>query len=323
METAQEIYSRLKWTTRIRPMVVGAYIANLLAPARRRYVPTKSGLTFYVDPLANLGEELIKHGEYEPETEKLFRELLGPGDTFLDVGANEGYFTTLAASIVGANGHVVAVEPQKELCEVIEINLSANKQYAVVLHGALGGIVGQDCDLFLYPSLNTGAASIVRKPKLYRRIEKSPFIDPQNLLEARIHCDLVKVDVEGFEKNVIESLLPLLQQGKIWKLLLDYHATILAENEVNPEEIEGRILSAGMRLVGSPNEYQGYRLYQWGEDGRRENTSSNNNSADCGNSGLGIFSGHSAVKNPLVLIMILAFVAVMFWYGWVLTPVAP
>lgn len=265
---AQDIHSRLKWTHRVRPMAAGAFLADRLAPDRRTIITTKRGLRFYVDPLSNLGEVLVRCGEYEPETEQMFRDLLRPGDCFLDVGANEGYFTALGASLVGDIGRVVAVEPQGKLCDIIEINVSLNGEKATVVHGALGGVDGQECELFLYPSLNTGASSILHKPKLYRHIEKTTFVNPEDLLGDRPFFNLVKVDVEGFEGKVVDSLEPLLQAGKIRLLVLDYHAAILTANRVDPKEIESRIVSAGMSLGGGSTSYQGYRIYRWTESGK-------------------------------------------------------
>lgn len=259
---AQALYSRLKWTYRVRPMAVGAFLADRLAPDRRTVITTKRGLRLYIDPLSNLGEVLVRTGEYEPETEQMFRDLLRPGNSFLDVGANEGYFAALAASLVGPTGYVVAVEPQGKLCDIIEINVSLNGEKATVVHGALGGVKGQPLELFLYPSLNTGASSILRKPKLYRRIEKTTFVNPEELLGDRPFFNLVKVDVEGFEGKVVGSLEPLLQAGKIRLLVIDYHASILAANRIDPKEIESRILSAGMSLDGGSADYQGYRIYR-------------------------------------------------------------
>jgi FkbM family methyltransferase len=249
-------------------MAVGAFLADTLAPDRRTVITAKSGLRFYVDPLNNLGEVLVNRGEYEPETEQMFRDLLRPGDSFLDVGANEGYFTTLGAFLVGDRGYVAAVEPQGKLCDIIEINVALNGEKATVAHGALGGVKGQPCDLFLYPSLNTGAASMVRKPKLYRNIEKTSFIDPMELLGELPFFNMVKVDVEGFEGMVIDRLETMMGEGKIRILVLDYHASILAANGVDPKGIESRILSATMTLDGGSADYQGYRIYRWaGDDG--------------------------------------------------------
>ncbi len=56
-------------------------------------------------------QRLMYFGEYEPAQSQWVRDILKPGATFLDVGANVGHYTTLAASLVGSEGHVVAFEP--------------------------------------------------------------------------------------------------------------------------------------------------------------------------------------------------------------------
>lgn len=53
-------------------------------------------------------------GTVETEVQDALAELLRPGDVFYDVGANVGYFTIIAARLVGPEGRVVAVEPQPE-----------------------------------------------------------------------------------------------------------------------------------------------------------------------------------------------------------------
>jgi protein-L-isoaspartate O-methyltransferase len=48
---------------------------------------------------------------WEPFSAKLLKEKLSVGDTFIDVGANIGYFSALAASIVSSEGSVYTFEP--------------------------------------------------------------------------------------------------------------------------------------------------------------------------------------------------------------------
>ncbi len=261
IESAQRTYEQYRWTTRVRPMVVGAFVANLLASERRTIVEASSGLKYYVDPLSNLGCSLVKTRRYEAETEEMIREHLTQKESFLDVGANEGYFSVLAASIVGPSGYVAAVEPQSRLCDIIRINFGLNGTTGTVLNAALGGVKGEHCQLNLYPSLNTGASSIFRKPRLYRRIETAAFADPLEILGSHSSFAFVKIDVEGYESEVVASLQPLLQSGRIRTLLIDYHASILHAEGIDPRAIERTILDSGMFLKSGSAEYSGYRLY--------------------------------------------------------------
>jgi FkbM family methyltransferase len=261
-ERARLVRQQLGWTNRVRPMVVGAFIAGALAPERRTVIETASGSKCFADPLTNLGQSLLDEGCYEPETEHIIRQHLSNGDSFLDVGANEGYFSALAALIVGENGYVAAVEPQSRLSEIIHINLALNRVQANVFCGALGGPKGNTHELYLSPALNTGYSSLSNRPRFTRQSETVSFVDPEELLSGRDFFALAKVDVEGFEGEVIESLSPLIERGKISSLLLDYHETLLQARGVAPADIERKILDRGMSLDDKPSGYSGYRLYR-------------------------------------------------------------
>lgn len=261
IERARALNYRLGWTNQLRPMVVGAFFADMLAPERRTIIETDSGAKYFVDPLSNFGQSLLENGHYELETERILREHLTARDSFMDVGANEGYFSVLAASIVGSSGYVASVEPQSRLCEIVRINLALNGVQGNIFQGALGGPKGAPCELYLSPSLNTGFSSLSNRPRFSRRSETVNFIDPVEVLGVRDAFALVKVDVEGFESEVVDSLLPLIEKGQVQALVLDYHAPILQARGIEPVAIERKILEAGMSLDRSPEEFSGYRLY--------------------------------------------------------------
>ena len=75
-------------------------------------VTTCEGFRMHVDPGDYaVGHTIARTGSYEPEVSAALRELLGPGGTFVDVGANVGWFSLLGASLVGPSGRVIAIEP--------------------------------------------------------------------------------------------------------------------------------------------------------------------------------------------------------------------
>ena len=75
-------------------------------------VTTCEGFRMHVDPGDYaVGHTIARTGSYEPEVSAALREVLGPGGTFVDVGANIGWFSMLGASLVGPSGRVIAVEP--------------------------------------------------------------------------------------------------------------------------------------------------------------------------------------------------------------------
>lgn len=263
-----ELLRRFGWLTRVRPMLIGALGVRLLAPLeRRRIVDTEMGVRLYVDPLSHGGHEITVSGMYEGETFRVLMQELKANDVALDIGANEGIFTAVMAQRVGSGGMVIAIEPQSKLRDIIEINLRINgaARYRVYSR-AFGGAEDASTELNVFPALNSGASSLVRRYRFSATRETVRFVSPETLLkEAGVsHFDFVKVDVEGFEHRVVEALLPLIRRGGVRKLLLDYHASILAAHGVAPEAIHASLLEAGMHARGEPATLSAYVLYEFG-----------------------------------------------------------
>jgi hypothetical protein len=114
---------------------VGGF-AKAAFPLRRQTVDTPIG-KFWIDPVSNLGHALRREGTYEPGMRAVLESFLGPGKVFVDLGANEGYFTVLAARLTQPRGRVLAVEPQARLIPIIETNLRINKLDATIIHAAV------------------------------------------------------------------------------------------------------------------------------------------------------------------------------------------
>ena len=63
---------------------------------------------------------------YEPDVAEIFLKVLREGDTVIDIGANAGFFTALAAALVGPTGRVVSFEPDQENCARLRRNIEIN-----------------------------------------------------------------------------------------------------------------------------------------------------------------------------------------------------
>lgn len=248
---------------KVRPTILVAAPLRLLS---ERMIIEREGLRLFVDPTSNLGWMINHYGSYEELTVNIFRANIRPGDIVLDIGANEGFFSALASSLVGPSGRVIAVEPQTRLQDILEINLALNPHSpTTVIQGVVSEENGAEAQINLFPASNTGATSLVRRARVGARTETVRTWTPDAIArECEIdHFDFVKIDVEGFEPEVIRSLLPLLQQKKVGTVLLDYHTAILARRGIDPIETHRIILAAGYEQVqGDPrSEYVVYRLH--------------------------------------------------------------
>ena len=117
------------------------------------------GVRLYLDPFTALGQQLLLDGASSAKTVEILRRQLGLGKVFLDVGANEGFYSALVGRLVGPSGMVIAVEPQRACRDLIEINLRINQvSWARVYSNAMGGPDGQEGDAL---ELRTGEHRIV------------------------------------------------------------------------------------------------------------------------------------------------------------------
>jgi FkbM family methyltransferase len=264
-EALLDLLNSYGWLVRIRPQVLAEPLYRLLTPYERRRLIEWRGLRLFVDPFSHLGRNLVLHDEYENEQCELLRQMLPAGGTFIDIGANEGFFSSLAAKAVGPSGLVIAVEPQSRLRDVLEINLSLNGSGNFRIHNAaISDVDRATIAMSLTPISNTGATSAVRRYRWSRKTETVPTRTVDALIaEYKLDkIDLMKIDVEGFELEVVKSAGQALARRQIKTLAVDYHNGILQARGVSVETIHRRIVECGYRAIRGNAAEGGYVVYQ-------------------------------------------------------------
>ena len=117
------------------PGIVPFYklICKTLKPKRIISI-TCQGNKMYVDGRdKNIVPDLLSKGAYEPFETELFKKNLEKGEVVLDIGAHIGYYTLIAAKIVGNEGKVFAFEPAPDNYALLEKNVNANGYKNVIL----------------------------------------------------------------------------------------------------------------------------------------------------------------------------------------------
>lgn len=147
-------------------------------------------------------------GSFEPNEFSFLHGFLKPGMVFVDVGANDGYYTLFAARRVGPSGQVVAVEPSTRERINLRRNLQRNRIDNVhVVPAALGAAPG-DADLRLAHGAHSGhntlgqfAHADVTAAQLERvTVDTLDRVASDMKLER---IDFIKIDVEGAEGSVV------------------------------------------------------------------------------------------------------------------------
>jgi FkbM family methyltransferase len=156
-------------------------------------------------PHQNLGDRfvLFTPAYYEHEERELLPTLLRPDSVFLDIGANTGFYSLLAARCIGTAGRILAFEPNPVMYPRLVLNLSLNGLDGRVqaLSTGLAGSSGE-FDLY-YGSRQLGGASMAASGGEYHvRVPCRPLLDV--LRDQHItRIDVLKIDVEGFEPQIL------------------------------------------------------------------------------------------------------------------------
>jgi FkbM family methyltransferase len=157
---------------------------------------------------------------YETDTVAVAVASLEKGDAFIDIGANTGVFSLVAAKRVGADGVVISFEPQPKMAEVFRANMRLNGVLnAHLFEFALGERTG-NAKLSVHPG-HSGAAGLREEGDLPVLLVNPLYILP--LLQALIGSrrTLIKVDVEGAEEIVVRALAPVFDSLNISKCVVE------------------------------------------------------------------------------------------------------
>jgi FkbM family methyltransferase len=157
----------------------------------------------------DLSKPLYIGGSFEPNEFAALAAELGPGKTFVDIGANEGVYTVFAAQRVGSAGRVVAIEPSGKVVERLHANLRLNRlRNVTVVEAAIGDINGE-VELavagYSHEGQNT-VGPVVANPKVetagHERVAVRRLDDVVAELSLE-RVDVIKIDAEGSEVRVL------------------------------------------------------------------------------------------------------------------------
>lgn len=175
------------------------------------------GFKFELDVSRSTTQKLIYlEGERFIEERHLLGRLVKPGMTVVDVGANIGYYLLLFQRCLRGNGRLVCVEPSKENLPELRRTIEINEFRNVTLHEAACG--NEEGSVGLRSGINSGV--VQSKEGTYEvRVCKL-----DNLVVEKI--DFIKIDVEGYEGQVLEGADGLLRR---WRptLFLELHPHIV------------------------------------------------------------------------------------------------
>ncbi|MFW6079408.1 MAG: FkbM family methyltransferase [Gemmatimonadota bacterium] len=166
-----------------------------------------------------LARDLAVRGRREEQLKYILDRLLRPGQTVLDVGANVGYYAILEARRVGPEGHVYAIEPEPHNFRMLNANVRLNglERRIETVHAGAADRPGR---MRLLVSELSNLHTFRRQSRAgdARRALRGESVEVETVtlagfLRGRRPVDLIRMDIEGFEVEVLTGLLPAIEDG--------------------------------------------------------------------------------------------------------------
>jgi FkbM family methyltransferase len=198
----------------LRALVHRVRRLGIRPPDRTMPIPFDGQVILGNPSIGGILEGIYLRGYHEFAATACMKQRVKRGMTVIDVGADKGYNTLLAARRVGASGKVHAFEPLERAREQLIRNLAANGYSNVVIHDV--ALFDEDKHLAMSGSrLAGGDATSVD------RVHCVPFDSlPAAVATARI--GFVKIDVEGAEFNVLKGMRRMLARDRP-EILVEVH----------------------------------------------------------------------------------------------------
>jgi FkbM family methyltransferase len=206
--------------------IVEPYFAWHPRPFRAR---TVFGFSIDGDSSDLIQQWLYYFGVWEPWLSTFVRRRLRPGDTFVDVGANIGYYTLVGATIVGDSGRAVAIEASPSICARLARNVSANRADNVRIVNAAA--LGHRATMKLYRgnSANCGQTTLIEpgQGELECEVQAAPL--HELLTDAELQsARLIKIDTEGAEYSILSGFDGITRLRRDAELVVEMHPAYLA-----------------------------------------------------------------------------------------------
>ena len=228
------------------------------------YTITNDDVKLFLNNKDNfLSRDLAFHKVWEPEITKLVKEIIKEDQVVIDVGANIGYFTTLFSKLVGKSGKVFSFEPAPNNFEFLKKNVSLNNLQNVTICQMAASDISEKQNLFL-STWNFGDNRLFEKPRDERDLERKQVQVETVRLDEIIHekIDFIKIDVQGFELQVINGAKKLFDNNNDLKMIFEFYPHLLKLNNVNPEDFLYQLIEMDYNIydIGAGNNLINYSI---------------------------------------------------------------
>lgn len=174
--------------------------------------------------------DLLNEGKREPFATKILEKSTLPGEIVLEAGANIGYYTILQSKKVGPRGKIYAIEPEKENFEYLKKNIKLNNLKNVSSFKEALGNKNGTLEIYTYEQGNLN--SPIKWGESYVGKENVKVSKLDDFLKGKRIPNWIRMDVEGYEYEILLGAKKTLKNGSLKKLFIEFHFGMLEKEKM-------------------------------------------------------------------------------------------
>jgi len=205
------------------------------------------GQTIYASTFDRIIVLILKKFSFVEDFEnKFFQSIIRPGMVVADVGANIGWYTTMASKLIGDQGKVFAFEPDLENFRLLCKNISANQCNNVeTFNWAVSDKTGET-QLFFCEE-NRGDHRIYKSDKGRRKIGiHATSLD--DFFKNSPRVDIIKIDVQGAERLVLCGMKKIIENNPRLSIMMEFCPAFLKMCDSSPDDFLREIKDYGFSI---------------------------------------------------------------------------
>lgn len=226
---------------------IGRFTSKILLPALNQQTTVPTIYDFDMVVNENGGKEIYYLGFYEVGTLDVIKKCLEPTDNFIDIGASIGLMSVFASKCI-PQGIVLSFEPQKERFEILKKNAAINDCKNIQMFN--NGLGKKEDQLKLYTDVFS--PSIVDTENSAGKHELVDILILDKVVESKEieTIKFIKIDVEGFELDVLTGAKKLLSNSNPPIICVEYVKRLQSMNKND------------ISIVDFIKQVNNYRLFQ-------------------------------------------------------------
>jgi len=170
----------------------------------------------------SIHKQLILDGVREKLSSEIMQRFIRPDDVILELGANIGYYVLIESTILSDKGYIYAIEPAPENVDLLNKNIALNKVANIEVH-----------NMAISNTKGTARLYLGRACNLHSLIDRSQAGDSEyvevetdtvdNFLKGKRPVTFLRMDIEGYETEIIEAMPETLHSPNIKRLFVEIH----------------------------------------------------------------------------------------------------